>query len=282
MSELQYDAEGRLIHVFHQSWLNTFFTCPEQARLVSRGDYPPDDTDASAKGTSVHAAIEGVLRDLILPDEAISLAFKTYREIAAQPHFRYVKSMREATVLSHIEGAFASWWDYVYPDLKATVWIEQPFKFLVYEDDDRVIYWAGTVDYAEQGRIDDWKVSLNKDKFGTKFGQDGWEQKRWAIQPTVYCAAYHYEFGSCGEPLPEFRFVNLDVRGREPQLLPITRTQADVDFLALQCFHVAEFIERQGVDHPWPLNDQHALCSPKWCLNWPGCKGAFVSLESAA
>lgn len=269
--------DGRVEHVFHQSWLNTFFTCPEQARLVMTGDYPPDDTDASAKGTAVHAAIEAVLQDLILPDEAISLAFKTYRELAAEPHFRYVKVKRESTVLSHIEGAFASWWDYVYPDLKATLWIEHPFKFLVYEDDERLIYWAGTVDYAETGRIDDWKVSQNKDKFGLQFGQDGWEQRRWAIQPTVYCDAYSQEFCTV---LPEFRFVNLDVQGREPQFLPVTRERWQVDFLVDQCVNVATFVERMGTAVVWPTNDQHALCSEKWCLQWPECKGRYVSLAS--
>lgn len=264
--------DGRVEHVFHQSWLYTFFTCPEQARLVLNKTYGVDETEAAAKGTAVHAAIQAVIMDLALPDEAVSIAFKTFRDIAAVPEFRYVKTKTENTCLSHIEGAFASWWDYVYPDLKATLWVEHDFKFIAYEDDTRVIYWAGCVDYAETGRVVDWKVSSNKDKYGTKFGQDGWEQKRWAIQPTVYCGAYNQAFGS----IPDFEFVNLDVNGREPQVLPIDRSHGQIEFLTDQTVHVAEFIETHGTERPWPLNDQHALCSEKWCMNWRNCKGRYV------
>jgi hypothetical protein len=31
----------------------------------------------------------------------------------------------------------------------------------------------------------------------------------------------------------------------------------------------------------WPMNDQHALCSPKWCPFWDGCKGSHVPVDWA-
>lgn len=270
--------DGRIEHVFHQSWLGTYFTCPEQARAKLAHELPPDLSEASAKGHAVHAAIEAVLRDCVQPDEALSLAFKTFREESAEPHFRWVKVKTENTCLSHIEGYFASWWDYVYPTLGASVWIEHEFRHLFHEDDERVIYFGGTADYAEFGRIYDWKTTMNKDKYGTRFGQDGWEQKRWAIQPTFYSAAYYREFLT----IPEFVFVALDNQGREPQLLPMTRSLGELQFLVRQSLEVARFIETAGTNGPWPLRDQHVLCSPKWCMKWDDCKGGYVDEEVPA
>lgn len=263
--------ESRYVHVFHQSSLNTFLTCPELGRKTFRNDMPRDETEAAAKGTAVHAAIESVLTDLVLPDEALSLAFKTFRDIAEHGNFRYVKVKTESTCLNHIEGAFASWWDYVYPQLRSALWIEERFTFPFYEDDERVIYLRGTADYAERLRIDDWKVTQNKDKYSESFGGDGWEQKRWSIQATTYCAAYYNAFNA----IPEFRYVALDVHGREPQLLTVERNLGHFDFLADQCVTIAQQLER-GNDYRYALNDQHALCSAKWCQNWYECKGRFL------
>ena len=264
-------ADSKHVHTFHQSWLQTFMTCPEQGRLIYRKELPRDATDASARGHAVHAGIEAVLNDCVQPDEALSIAFKAFREEAKLPAFRYVKHKRESTVLGHIEGSFASWWDYVYPTLGAAMWIEKRFKFPFYEDDERVIYLSGTADYAERGRIDDWKTTTNKDKYSESFGGDGWEQKRWSIQASAYCAAYFDQYGY----LPTFRFVALDVQGREPQLLEVERSGGQILFFREQCVTVAQQLER-GNDHRYVINDQHALCSPRWCLNWANCKGKYL------
>lgn len=264
-------GDAKHVHSFHQSWLSNFLTCNEMGRLIYRKEYPADETEAAARGTAVHAGIEAVLNDCVQPDEALSIAFKTYREEAEHPAFRYVKHKKESTVLNHIEGGFASWWDYVYPTLGPSVWVEQRFKFLFHEDDERVIYLSGTADYAERGRVDDWKVTTNKDKYSGAFGGDGWEQKRWSVQATTYCEAYRQAFGT----LPKFRFVALDVAGRKPQLLEVERSAGQISFFREQCVSIARQLER-GNSHVYPLNDQHALCSEKWCRNWPNCKGAYV------
>lgn len=264
-------ASAKQVHVFHQSWLNSFLTCPEMGRKQARKELAYAPTDATAKGHAVHGAIESVLTDLTQPDEAVSIAFKLFREEAAQPGFRYVKVKTENTCLSHIEGAFQSWWDYVYPKLGAALWVERRFHFPIYEDDERIIYLAGTADYAERGRIDDWKVTQNKDKYSESFGGDGWEQKRWSLQASAYSLAYFDQYGY----IPEFRYVALDVYGREPQLLSFTRSGEQLDFFVDQCVTIAQQLER-GNDYRYVLNDQHALCSAKWCPNWDNCKGAYL------
>lgn len=257
-------------YVFHQSWLSTFYTCPEQARLEMTGQYPRDETEAAAKGTAVHAAIEAVLMRNVGPDEALPIAFATFRDIAAKPEFRWVKVKTEKTALEHIEGGFFSWYDHVLPELGSTVWVEQPFRHLLYEGPDFSVYIAGTIDYYERGKVKDWKLTQNTDKYG----RDSWQLKRWSLQATTYGTAIMTEFGY---DEVEFEFVALNPMGHRPQVVPMTRNREHSAFLRAQLISVAEFIERNGTDKPWPLSDQHALCSPKWCLNWDNCKGLYVA-----
>lgn len=236
------------------------------------GAYPRDETEAAAKGTAVHAAIEAVINDNVGPDEALPIAFDTFREIAAKPEFRWVKVKTEKTALEHIEGGFFSWYDHVFPELQSTVWVEHPFKFLLDEGQgfESNVWLAGTIDYYERGRVKDWKLTQNTDKYG----RDSWQLKRWSLQATVYAAAVMDAFDYAEV---EFEFVALNPMGHRPQLVPMTRTQSDVNFLRHQLRSVARFIDTHGTDSPWPLSDQHALCSPKWCLNWDQCKGLYVA-----
>jgi len=256
------------VHVFRQSWLSTYFECPEQARFMLKDTHPADQTDAAAAGTSVHAAIEAVIMRCVEPDAAVALGVQTFRTLAADPDFRWVKVKREETALAHIEGGFYSWYDYVYPTLVSTTWCEEEFKFLFHDTPEREIWLSGTADYADDRHgIMDWKLSGNKDKYA----KEGWKLRRWGVQPTVYAAAA-FEAGLYvpGEEVP-FTFVNLDFKGTKPQLLPANRTIQHMSFLKEQLTSIAEFIEA-GLPH-WPLRDQHALCSPDWCLKWNQCKG---------
>jgi len=264
---MELSLKTKPVHVFRQSWLNTYFTCPEQARLIRADTYPPDQTDAAAAGTATHAAIEAVLVRCREPEDAVALGLDTFRNLASSPDFRWVKVKREKTAFDHIEGGFYSWYDNVYPTLKATIWVEEGFKFLFHEDDKREVWLSGTADYADSSGIMDWKLSANKDKFG----KEGWKLRRWSVQATIYAAAA-YEAGLYPRDAEvPFTFVNLDFMGRRPQRLPADRTMQHVSFLKEQLVSIAQFIE---ADLPnWPLRDQHALCSSDWCMKWYQCKG---------
>jgi hypothetical protein len=255
-------------HTIHQSWLNEFLLCPERARLGSAHEYPREEDDATARGTAVHASIEAVLIDCLDFNSALQAGVDTFETLAAEPGFAWKKVKTKKTALEHVQGGFTSWYRHVLPTLGSTVWCEERFDFVLHEDDQRVIRIAGTVDYAEQYGLADWKLTANTDKYGKR---DGWQQKRWAVQPTFYAAAA-YEAGLFprSEAVP-FAFWALSPMGRKPQLLRADRTWEHVQWLKQQLVFAAVTIE---ADLPvWPVNDQHALCSELWCPAWHDCKG---------
>lgn len=267
--------DGRWFHSFRQSWVNTWLTCPEQARHVLHGTYPVDESEAAAKGTAVHAGIERHLTTMAPLSDCLDVAVTTFREIAAGEHFRWVKVKTEATALKHIAGGLNSWWRFVRPSLGATIWCEHSFRFILCEDEARVIEIAGTVDYADVAGLSDWKLSGNADKYG----RDSWKLKRWAVQPTFYvAAAYEAELFPHDGEVP-FTFVALDQQGGRPQLAPANRTPQHIHWLKVQLRSIARQIERQVDEQPWPLNDQHPLCSADWCLVYDTCKGSHFPID---
>lgn len=263
-------------HTFRQSWLGTYFECPEQARLVSQDLYPYDQTEAAAKGTAMHAAIEAVVERCADFDSALQEGLDTFREISAEEGFRWVKVKREQTCLTHIVNGFRSWWNHVLPTLGASLGVERKFKFLFHEDGHRRIWLSGTIDYAEAlpVGIKDWKLSGNRDKY-TK---EAWKLKRYAIQPTVYtAAAYELGWAEPDQAVP-FQWVAMSPTRPVPDLVDTERDVRHVNWLRRQCISIAKTIEK-NLDE-WPLRDQSALCSPDWCTAWRSCKGAVVDIAA--
>lgn len=258
-------------HTFSQSWLNEFFTCPERARLQRIGEYPPDDSDASAKGTALHAGIQYVLNGWGDRDVAEKVALETFHDISRLPHFRWVKVKTAETAYDHISKSFRLWYESVLPQLGQPVWVEHPFKFEAYRDDERIIYLKGTVDFLDTHPcLYDWKFSANDEKYGAH----GWELARWSLQSTIYTwAAMQDKHFDPHEEVP-FIFVNIGPYSREPQYLETIRSVEHFGFLSRQLLSVAELIESDVAR--WPLSDQHALCSPKWCMMWNECKGKYL------
>lgn len=269
--------DGRFFHSFRQSWVNTYLTCPEQARRVLINNYPVDETEAAAKGTAVHAAIESVLTKCTSYLDAVDVAVAKFREIASMDEFRWVKVKTEQTAQRHMIGGFSSWYRYVYPYLRATKWCEHSFRFVLCEDDQRVIEISGTADYADADGLMDWKLSGNVDKYG----RDAWKLRRWAVQPTFYAAAA-FEAGLYTlEGEVPFTFIALDLKGSQPQRAPANRTYQHVNWLKSQLVGIARQMEQLGTKSEWTLNDQHPLCSAEWCRIYDQCKGLhFVQIPS--
>jgi hypothetical protein len=250
-------------YVFSQSWLNTYFNCPEQARLEMVGEMPRIESDATAIGTAIHSGIEAVLRggtETVGYDTCID----TFNELAATPEFQWVQIKSEHTAWNMIGRLWDAWCTDIHPQLPHVEHIEHKFELQLADN----MWMRGAIDAIdEHGNVWDWKTA------GRPY--EAWEKERFAIQPTVYTAAV----AQMGEYEPrdswEFSYAVMLKSGRtSTQIVTVQRTQAHWDWLAAQCESIVQLI--QANLNVWPLRDQHALCSPKWCKAWDKCKGKFL------
>jgi hypothetical protein len=251
-------------HTFRQSQLNTWLMCPEQYRLDAAGLLPRQETEATAVGTAVHAAIETVLRGDATIDEGHDAAMDAWDKIKPTID-KWVKASPE-TCVAHVSNCYNSWADTCYPQLPAIEAVEKQFNVLLYEDDDRRIYLSGTVDAVDEtGCVWDWKTA------GRAY--EPWEADRFKIQPTVYTYAARHAWGIDN---PEFAYAVMVKRATpvDAQILVVQRDERHWSWLQKQALSLALTIE---ADLPvWQLNDQGWWCSDRWCGAWASCKGAHV------
>lgn len=271
--------DGRYLHKFRQSFVNTFMNCPDSARHDMIGSFARTNTDSTAVGTSVHAAIEEAVNDLmewgVAPDTA-SLVDR-YTEVHFVEHVdnedvKWVKRKRGGA-LAYGQRCIVSFGDHVLRDLDP-LGTEVSFSGLeVWSDPERVITISGTVDYIDVAAMCDWKTA------GQEYKR--WEYDRWAIQPTFYHYALRHapemsQYRNLMSTTDTWRYIVFpDDPSPHPQVVELQRHDEHDAWLVQQLVSIAPMLEA-GLDE-WPKRDQHALCSPKWCTAWDTCKGASIS-----
>jgi hypothetical protein len=257
--------------VFSQSWVNTFLNCPEQARLEMVGELPRVESDATAIGSALHAGVEHVLRGHSM-DAGWECANDTLSELIAQPNFEWKQLKTEDGVRIALERVYWEWQNEIYPQLPDTMAVEFPFDIVVTTIKDRVIRIKGAIDYVGIGpdnvlEIWDWKTAASFRNW------QQWEVDRFKIQPTFY------SLGLLMSTSPEqlstdqitFIYAVMSKSRQEHSLYTTQRGPADWAWLTQQLTSITHLID---ADLPsWPMRDQHALCSPKWCTAWDSCKG---------
>lgn len=245
-------------HTFRQSWLKESTLCPERARRNLKGTLPDRETDAAAIGTAVHAGIEAVLRNEVTDyRDALSVAVSEFEQIEAHPSFTWTKYSHRVAQ-DRISTYLGHWWGI--KDMFRPVDVEWTFNEVLWEDEDRIVRVSGTIDLVDErlGLID-WKTSGNG-------AYETWEYDRWAIQPTVYTFARH----DADQPQHPFTYNVMHKDG--VQTFTVWRSEKDWDWLKQRAVQLAKMIEAD-LDE-WPMHDDHALCSAKWCPAWDTCKGA--------
>ena len=257
------------VYTFHQSWLNTYMNCPEQARLDTHAGH----TDATAIGTALHWAAEGVLRHGWGLAEARRQAVLMFTDLVNEDAgVRFVQVKTPDTAIAYLSSCVDAWWHDVYPCLGAPVAIEHEFSVWLDDYDGIEVRLGGTIDYVDDnGIIWDWKTAGDADKYGRK----AWEHKRWSIQPTVYTYAWHH---LTDEYAPFVFAACLKGPQRKPaQFVTVERAEGHWEWLRKQIRTIIDQAHASP-DGPWPLRDQHVLCSPKWCPVWDQCKGKHVDI----
>lgn len=269
------DDNGRKSTNISQSWLNTFFNCPELARREVFEQLESSGTDATAIGTGLHSAAEAHLKDGADYDQCLDAAVASFRHEVSLPGFRWVQIKSEDTAIKYLTTCVNSWWDGVRPQLGAPVAVEWKFKTLLFTRTDKGageldVYLSGALDFVDDnGIIWDWKTAGDADKYGKR---KAWEYERWSIQPTAYTLGW---FRETGEYAPfTFAVVMKGAQPKEAQFLTVERDERHWAWLTRQVESVMDLAESRLSG--WPLRDQHALCSERWCPAWSTCKGAFI------
>jgi len=272
------DYEAKTI-TFHQSWLNDYYLCPERTR---RALLAPDEnvgSDATALGTAMHSYAEHRLGDEPI-EVAMAAAFNALDHEFSLAHKNVQKS--DAQVYDFLPAMCAAFEADILPTIPRGGKIEQKFSVLLGEWNDWQIILEGTIDYVTPGGIIyDWKTA------GSPYKK--WEKERWGIQPTAY-AIGAVTTGLATYPVEwKYAIVIKKPESRPAtQLVEFTRTNQHALWLREQIYSIlAQHFdpgddEQPGdgrglvTDGPWPKNDQHALCSEKWCPFWSTCKGKYL------
>lgn len=279
-----YVVDGVDVFDFRQSWVGTWQMCPEQARLDMRGELERVETDATAVGTAVHAAIEHILRNGGYFEDGLQAAVMEFMRLSELPEFRYVKALTYKTAEKYTVNCFTSWYEHVYPTLGEPLSIERTFKVQLDERPSvdscvdeycrrpQRLMLSGTWDLDDEVHgLVDWK---NK-------GQEikRWEMDRWGIQPTVYTYAKRVLDGLPMDGELPFTFVNM-IKGPQvqpPQILTVSRHLGHYNWLRAQLWRIVDlYLSTDNGEQGWPLNDSGWWCSQRWCQNWSSCKGAAL------
>lgn len=257
-----------------QSWLKDMLLCPERARLgVVQPEFKTQN-DSAAIGTAVHAGIEAVLGGHATTSDAPYISLTKFKELesAGINH----TNVNPDSWHSHVIGLTEAWVKDIFPKVPLGGQSEVPFAVPTGASVKGMELWfEGTMDYLHEQGIWDWKTAARKYSESEKQSQD--------IQSSIYTFAGH-KLGVV-KTSSVFNFgVMIRVNNAYGQIVSVNRTKAHGDFVVKQAQSAVSYAYTmlQGKELPtderWLINDQHYLCSQRWCPWWSVCKGAHISV----
>lgn len=250
-----------------QSWLNDFLLCPERARLGVLNPESNIGSDLTVIGTAMHAVIEQVLVGEIAPSETDSVAADCLQMAAEAEPWRST-GLTPDDMVAQTKLMSAAWADQIYPKMPQSGRVEHRFEFQIGEVNDTAVWFEGTIDYVgDDGTVWDHKSSSRK--------YQQWEKQRWAVQPSVYCAAVVK--GGLVTDIPVKFYYDVMLRNGDTQIVQLQRDVGHISFVRKQALQAAKFALTYGIEEQWQPNDQSALCSSIWCPHWSSCKGEFMT-----
>lgn len=286
---MKYDENG--IHI-HQSDLKNH--CLEKLRLETIATGPRLENDAATVGTALHAVIEHELGGNVYETlyDCQSYAAHTYLRLLEE-YQQGGKPYALSSFGTHdraielLTKLAAAWYMSAERETLLTAsntpkveWnFDLPFTEVAVKKHGKKaetvpIYLAGTADIIHDNMVWDWKTA------GSEYRR--WEYQRWGRQPDVYTWAA----ATSGLIVPNsdgiYRFdFKVFVRNNDPalgcQTVTVERSANSWSWLNEIINRLVNFMYNMGLDREWPLDDQHVLCSPKWCTFFDMCKGSHVS-----
>lgn len=257
---------------FRQSWLDTAFRCPERGRLAAtKPEWDSVTSDSALLGTSVHHGIETFINGGCAIDEIAQTAIE-FLEAFDEP-IKWTKYDTVQSMFTHVHNCADGWARDIYPNLPnlEDAKTEESFKIPLWSQHGYTVGITGTIDLVAEGQLWDWKTS------GRTYRAS--EKQKYAIQGTIYAlAALKSDLVTVASLPMQFNY-GVMIRGSKPQgqILSITRTQGHIDFATRRMKQLVDLLHFYGLDKPWPMDDDHFLCSSTWCPWWSICKGAHLT-----
>lgn len=229
-------------------------------------------SDATAIGTSVHTAIEHYILSNGDPSvvELVDVAKENLKQHLEDPTLRLTEISQDADkMFQSVDAMVTAWWDEIRPTVTLGGLVEHKFQAPLSVNANGTELWLeGTMDYvAPDGVIWDWKTA------GRSYSAK--EKQKQSHQASCYVAAARILglVDNSDEPTL-FRFgVMLRQTTPKAQIVTVSRDKHQVEWLRRQVASVASNVLMLPMDMDWAMNDQHNLCSAKWCDYWTVCKG---------
>lgn len=271
---MRFDQTNERIYV-RQSWLGDMLICPQRAKYALTMPKMRRGSDATAIGTGVHAGIEKYLtREVGTVDEFIeavraTVAYELDKDIKLTGLTDDMDNMWLC-----VDSMATGWWENIRPLVPLGGLVEHKFEapLDVNASNGYGIWLEGTIDYVgPDGSLWDWKTSSR-----TYYGK---EKQKQSHQASAYISAGRRIGLIPDSDTPSvFRF-GVMVRQPTPktQVITVSRGRDQVNWFRRQVSSVVNTATQAWGMPDWPMNDQHNLCSSKWCDYWSVCKGAHWS-----
>lgn len=268
---MRFDPEEQRIYV-RQSWVGDALICPQRSRYALAMPTMRRGSDATAIGTGVHAGIEKYLTGEITDLDG----FQEYTQLVVASELD--KDIKKTGLTDDPENLRAcvdsmaqGWWDSIRPSVVLGGMVEHKFQapLNVHATNGYGVWLEGTIDYvAPDGVLWDWKTSSR-----TYYAREKQSQSH---QATCYITACRTLGLIPDTDTPSLFRFGVMVRQPTPkaQIVTVSRGHDQVSWFRRQVLSVVNTAVTAWGQPDWPMNDQHSLCSSKWCDYWSVCKGA--------
>lgn len=273
--------DGNRIYV-RQSWLGDALMCPERARLSALHPETRKENDSAMMGTACHAGIEAVLRGEIIPSDIAEYSVNAFRKAETQLLIQAkrinITNTDPSKWNSHIASMADAWVRDIMPSVPEGG--ETEFKFetkvgaIANELFEYELWYEGTMDYFHRAGIWDWKTAARKYYEAEKQTQN--------IQSSIYAEAA-FQMDLIDYPV-DFNFgVMIRNASSTGQIVRIKRRFEHGQWIINQTKAIVTSIltmQKYLPSERWLVNDQHFLCSDRWCPVWSMCKGSYLKSET--
>ena len=262
-----------------QSWLGDALMCPERARLTALHPETRKENDSAMMGTAVHAGIEAVLRGEIVHADIADFSVNAFRnrekELLTEGKQINITNTDPKNWNKHIGSMADAWARDIMPHVPEGGECEYKFETRVAHVDNELfeyeLWFEGTMDYFHYQGIWDWKTAARKYYQAEKQTQN--------VQSAVYAESAHV-MGLIDYPVT-FNFgVMIRNASSTGQIVSVTRTANHGQWIIDQTIALVNNLLTVQAKMPstrWLVNDQHHLCSQRWCPVWSMCKGSYIN-----